>query len=320
VGAGAAIVVLGTAVVNLAIPAQWSRFILGYASVDYTYVVPALIGPFVHPAAFGRVCAIIAIAVYCYRLVVTRSRLSAVLLFASGLMAIFSFRVKTVVGLLVTFLTLRLGYLSAGVVLAGLVLLPIGVLLSWDALYNFIGKDLQAYVFETSARSTISLGSLDVAAQYFPFGAGFGRYGSFIAAANYSPEYSVRGFESVYGLGSGDGEGDFLTDTQWPAILGEAGWLGAICFLIGICRAAWVMLRRTSGTETAISRWVRVTGLGWLVLFLVESVAAPVFGSSPAYPFAFAAVGVTASVLARNPKSAPETTGSRLRHYDVSEA
>ena len=309
-GAIGAAVVLSLAAVNLAVPRQWSQLILGYPSVDYTFILPALIGPFVHPAAFGRVCAIIAVAAFAYRLTVGRTRSSGLLLAAASFGGILSFRVKTLVGMFASLGYLRLRHRSAGLLVALFAILPLGILILWVPLTKFIGADLQAYIFQDSARSTITFGALDVAGGYFPFGAGFGRYGSFIAASNYSPEYVQRGFQSVYGLGATPGDGNFLTDTQWPAIVGEAGWLGALFFAIGLLRV-WLSFRRASGDfDNPIHNWIRLTGAGLFLLFLVESIAAPVYSSAPAYPFSFLMTGILASIAASTLSSETKIRGS----------
>ena len=90
------------------------------------------------------------------------------------------------------------------------------------------------------ARTVLTIGSFHVASDYFPGGAGFGRYGSAVAATNYSPEYVARGFTTVWGLGRTEEDGRFVTDTEWPAIIGETGFIGALAFafgLVGVYRA-----------------------------------------------------------------------------------
>ena len=59
-------------------------------------------------------------------------------------------------------------------------------------------------------------------------------FGSAVAAENYGPEYVSRGYPTVWGLGRTEEDGRFLTDTEWPAIIGEAGFLGAA----GVCGGA----------------------------------------------------------------------------------
>ncbi len=64
------------------------------------------------------------------------------------------------------------------------------------------------------------------ARNYFPFGSGFGTYGSSIAASAYSPLYEAYGFSSLYGMSPEDYQ--FLNDTYYPMIIGQFGILGAL--------------------------------------------------------------------------------------------
>ena len=84
------------------------------------------------------------------------------------------------------------------------------------------------------ARTVLTRDSFAVAAAHFPGGAGFGRFGSAVAATNYSPEYVARGYPDIWGLGRTAEDGRFLTDTEWPAIIGETGFFGALAFALGL--------------------------------------------------------------------------------------
>ncbi|QEO14181.1 hypothetical protein FLP10_06920 [Agromyces intestinalis] len=297
-----AIVLLAlTAVGNLVMPVQWATTFTGRPPVDYYGGIPSLSGPFQHPAAFGRLAAVFAVAVFAYRYAVRSSAWNAVLLVLSAGMALLTFRVKSLVGLIAAIGALALRFARPNLIWVVLAFGPLLALVLVPPLLEFVGADVDLYLVEDSARGTITMGSLDVAAGYFPFGAGFGRYGSFTASEVYSPEYVIRGFDHIYGLGRG-ADGRFLNDTQWPAIIGETGWVGTIGFAIGVAVAGWSLLRPVAG-ESSLVRWVRLCGVGWLVLLITESIAAPVFGSAPAYPFVFGAVGVIASI--RRSKSAP---------------
>lgn len=302
-GIGAIIVLVFCAVGNIAAPVPWTMTFSGRPPVDYYGGIPSLSGPFQHPAAFGRFCAALAIAVFVYRFVVRRSFGNTVLLLLTGVMALLTFRVKSLVGLIVSLGLLGLRFAKPVLIFIVLCLGPVVALFVVPPIIAFVGADVDTYIVSDSARSTLTYGSLDVAANYFPLGAGFGRYGSFTASVNYSPEYAMRGFEHVYGLGREE-KGQFLNDTQWPAIWGETGWLGAAAFVIGIVLVFLSLMRPTSAAEAPLVRWLRLSGIGWLVLILVESIAAPVFGSAPAYPFAFAAAGVIASIRYANARAA----------------
>ena len=77
------IVVLAlTAVGNLAAPVPWTMVFTRKPPVDYVGGIPSLSGPFQHPAAFGPICAVLAIAVFAYRFTVRSSIGNTILLLA----------------------------------------------------------------------------------------------------------------------------------------------------------------------------------------------------------------------------------------------
>ncbi|MGI9822593.1 hypothetical protein [Agromyces sp. Marseille-Q5079] len=293
-GAIAGGVLVLTAVANLIAPGPWSQLVANRPPFAIVNGIPALQGPFQHPAAFGRLSSILAVGVLSYRLLVRRSWPSAVLLVFSSAMALLTFQVKSIVSLLSTMGLLLLRYGGPIRYIAILAFGPLLAMLVLPPLIELVGGDVEIYIVQESARSLLTTGSLQVAADHFPWGAGFGRYASFYASLYYSPEYVNLGFEDVYGLGRGE-DGMFLNDTQWPAILGETGWFGAACFAAGIVTVFVSLARRTSADEHVLVRWLRVAGIAWLILIIIESVGAPVFVSAPAFPFAFAAAGVIAS-------------------------
>ncbi|GAA1838286.1 hypothetical protein [Agromyces salentinus] len=309
-GAIAGGVLVVTAVANLVAPGPWSQLVANRPPFAIVNGIPALQGPFQHPAAFGRLSSILAVGVLSYRLLVRRTWVSAVLLGLSSAMALLTFQVKSIVSLLSTMGLLLLRYGGPVRYLAILAFGPLVAMLVAPPLFELVGGDVEIYIVQESARSLITTGSLQVAADHFPWGAGFGRYGSFYASLYYSPEYVNLGFEDVYGLGRGE-DGMFLNDTQWPAILGETGWFGAACFAIGIIAVFVSLVRRTSADEHRLVRWLRVAGIAWLFLIIVESVGAPVFVSAPAFPFAFAAAGVIASF-----RDQAHRSGLRERHAE----
>lgn len=304
-GAVTIIVIFVASAINFANPDLWTRLILGETTPFPGQLgLQSLIGPFEHPAALGRMCAMLAIATLTYRICVQSTWRSAVLLGMAALPALLSFRVKTLVSMVVAFVAIgALNFrriskplLIVAAVLAVVLAVPV---------YFYVAADLSQYVFNKSARSLLTLGSLDIAAREFPLGAGFGRYGSYTASVNYSPEYIRLGFDTIYGLRSIEGEGQFLNDTQWPAFLGETGWLGAALYAGGLIHMGVSFLRGTSQIATPLIAWVRLMGIGWLVVLVVESVGSPVFTSAPAYPLPFIAAGVFFALQSRGDDSAP---------------
>lgn len=292
-GIAAIVTVTVTAVLNVLAPGAWSNLVTGSPPVDYIGPIPAISGIFQHPAAFSRFCGALAVGCLTYGLVVRRSFTNSVLTLGTAGLAFLTFQVKSIVGLLATLGALGVRFLRPTVVVSILCAAPVVALVVAPPLLDLVGSDFEVYVLQDSARSELTRGGFLVAAQFFPLGAGFGMYGSSTAADIYSPLYYDLGFASRYGLSPDTGQ--FLNDNQWPALLGETGWLGAACYAAGLIAMLVSLARRTSPGEQPLVRWIRMTGIGWMILLLVESLASPVFVSPPSYPFLFAAAGIAAS-------------------------
>ncbi|WP_040337582.1 hypothetical protein [Candidatus Blastococcus massiliensis] len=305
VGITAIVVMATTGLVNLVFPATWTGLTTGNPPLSYVGPIPALNGVFQHPAAFSRFCGVLAVGALVYGLVVRRSFANGVLLVASGGFALLSFQVKSIVGLLGTLAVLGGRYLRPVGAAAVVAVAPLVLLVAAPPVVSLVSGDITMYVDPDSARFRLVQGGATVAAEYFPLGAGFGRYGSSTAAENYSPLYYDLGFPDRYGLTPEPDSGQFLNDSQWPAIYGETGWIGAFFFAAGLACMLVSLLRRTTVAEQPLVHWIRITGVGWLFLLLVESVASPVFVSSPSFPFVFAAAGIVAAFRATGQDGRP---------------
>lgn len=85
---------------------------------------------------------------------------------------------------------------------------------------------------DNSARGSLLNTSFEIANDYFPIGTGFGTYGSYFSGVNYSPLYEMYGINNVFGLNEEDPA--FLSDSFWPMIIGQFGYIGTILYAICI--------------------------------------------------------------------------------------
>ena len=99
----------------------------------------------------------------------------------------------------------------------------IGLILGWQQLLFY-------FTNETQARGQLLMGGICTMKTYFPFGSGFGTYGSDIASKYYSPLYYKYGFNEIYGMGRT--HTNFLNDNYWPMIMGQFGMIGVI--IVGV--------------------------------------------------------------------------------------
>lgn len=76
-------------------------------------------------------------------------------------------------------------------------------------------------------RALMTRDSIRLANHYFPFGSGFGTFGSNIAAKHYSPLYVELGYLSI----ENGKENAYLSDVFWPIVIAQSGWIGLINFI-----------------------------------------------------------------------------------------
>lgn len=78
-------------------------------------------------------------------------------------------------------------------------------------------------------RGAILNTSFQIAKDYFPFGTGFGSFGSYVSGSDYSPVYELYGIHQIYGMTKD--RVDAISDNYWPMILGQAGIIGFLAML-----------------------------------------------------------------------------------------
>lgn len=159
-------------------------------------------------------------------------------------------------------------------------------LLGWDQFKGvYAGSDGSVQARDQMLRVSVLLAS-----DKFPFGAGFGMFGSAVSADGdyYSPIYYEYGLNRVYGL-SPDFP-NFISDTFWPTVIGQLGWIG----LVLVAGAIWLCYR--SVYEIAIrKRFATLPVLCCMAYMLIASVAESVF-FSPMGVFLSLCIGIVVGI------------------------
>ena len=299
VGVVIILISLVAALVNLAVPGAWFAVMASdQNAVEARSFLPSLIGPFSHPLDFGQVMAMSFVALLTWRVVVGRSTFTFVLMVATGFAALATARRTAVSACVAAWFWLQAKLRSTAVLIAIVACVPVAavvlgppvVLVAQTTYHDYLGSG------NPEARTVLTIDSFKVAADHFPLGAGFGRFGSAVAATNYSPEYEARGYPYVWGLGRTAEDGRFLTDTEWPALIGEAGFFGALAFALGLFGVYRAGLRLWKRAATPLVRWAGLMMAGWVVASLVESVATVTFTGPPAFALFFGLAGLIAAV------------------------
>jgi hypothetical protein len=313
-GGGLVAAVLVATLANAVAPGAWASVFAVQGETIDRYGLPSLSGPFIHPFDLAFFSAMAAVAIYAYRHVVGPSRFTSVLLAGTTLATFFSFRRKDLLGLLAALFALANLTRRIRGLLAAVLVLPLLVVIAWDEISAQVDQVVGSYLSVDSgeARTVLTLNAFRLANDYAPFGAGFGRYGSRTAATTYSPEYFRLGLENSYGLGPGV-RGFFLTDTSWPAIIGETGYLGTAMFVLAFVAVA-LRARRWTTSDEPMLRMLGFTALGWLILTAFQSTGAAVFTSPPMFGLLFSLLGFGAALERRDLPLPRRASRKVMRH------
>lgn len=276
---------------------------------------------FSHPALYGWLTAALSLFLYA-RFVVVQDRWAVLIAAIASLGVVASGRRAPVIGLLAGLLlgTLR----GRGQELSAarrwgpaLIVVAIVALFSLPVLGGFYGETLARYsappgviaeVFAENPRAeklsslqpriALYAGSVAIARDDLPLGAGVGRFGSHMSRAVYSPTYAEYGLDQIYGLSRAYPIA--VTDSFWPMILGETGVVGLVAALIffgSLARDLWAAAG-LSGPPTT-----RIFMLGTLLLFaegLVRSLISAAFVAPPIAYFLLGAAGMSVAYLTRH--------------------
>jgi hypothetical protein len=272
---------------------------------------------FSHPAIFGWITVYVALFLMA-RFAVLRDRGALALAMLLSPASLLSGRRTPIVGLLAGVAVLALRQISTGWtatrrLLPVLGVLAVGILVALPLLgrlYDFTVDEygeppaLVAEVFDEhpdsrllrdmAPRNALYFGSIAIARDHVPLGAGLGRFGSHMSRESYSPVYAEYGLERIYGLS--ERYPIAITDTYWPMLLGETGVVGLLAivtFMASLGRQLWFAARRVEPPA------VRAFALGALLVFvdgLVRSLTSGVFAAPPIAYFVFGAAALAVAL------------------------
>lgn len=156
-----------------------------------------------------------------------------------------------------------------------LLLVPVVIAVAWTQIYYYFFSSIQS----DSARYQLLVKAVQIARDHFPFGAGFGTYGSYFSTVYYSFLYHIYNLSGVHGLGYGSSY--FVSDNFWPMILGETGWIGLL-LIIGAMGILFVEIQKIR--KISISH--NFAGICMFVYLLISSSAEAAFVHPVAVPLA----------------------------------
>lgn len=130
-----------------------------------------------------------------------------------------------------------------------------------------------------SARWALTTTSFQILRDYFPIGTGFGTYGSATAIDPYSPVYYKYGLNLIWGLS--EKFHIFASDTFWPIIFGQTGFLGTVCF-VAVLVLLFVRLKKIRAQNIR----AYAAALFGFAYIMICSTAEPAFHNSISVPLA----------------------------------
>jgi len=209
-----------TAVVFFALLMHDLFFTPFFPKYDFRYFTYSIQLFFGHPEGLSRVCFLL-VMVLAYNM--NRYKYNYIYIALLTIVMFFTFRTKALCAIFVFYLLYfyfikmkfrnKMFIFSLGIV---------GVTaLGYDTFVSY-------YSHSEYARTKLTTDGFKLANKYFPLGTGFGTFGSNIAAQHYSKIYEKLGYLNVWGMGK---EGQFLSDTFWPILMAQTGWLGTIVFV-----------------------------------------------------------------------------------------
>ena len=110
-------------------------------------------------------------------------------------------------------------------------------------------------------------GGIQLFKEHFPFGTGFGTFGSSAAATHYSSLYYMLGFDKVAGMTPTNTR--FLNDTFWPMIFAQLGLFGTISYILLLLGILMKIYSRAKETGNA---YLRFAALFYVINVLVSSI------------------------------------------------
>lgn len=247
-----------------------------FKKADYRYFMYALQLCFGHPtllAAFSITCAVIIMA----GLSIENKKNDKCVILVALTLAILTLRGKAIaatIAIVVMYVTLFVIKKHAKVIgtLGGVVA---ALMVGWDQFAFYFGAAAQAR--DDFIRAKLLRDSISLANHFFPLGTGYGSFGSNIAAEHYSSLYVALGYSGL--AGGSRGENFALSDSFWPIIIAQFGWIGLLLFvyfLIGLVRKVFELY--------GINRYLFWAGISAIVYEIIASIAESAFFHPVAIP------------------------------------
>jgi len=239
-----------------------------------------------HPLVLAANCVFLFTVIFAMKEHTTRGNWCMVVLFIIALMAL---RTRDIAAIAVFFgLYIYIFKFKRKFSIRLLILIiPLIIIVTWQQI------NLYFFEYEMSARNQLTIQALNIARDYFPFGTGFATFGSHFSITPYSPIYSTYNIDTIYGISQV--HPFYISDTFWPMIIGQAGIIGLLAYIVLIFR----LFRRVQ-TIAMTNSYYYLAALFSFAYLLLQSTSSSAFVSYSAMSYALF-IGI---LLARAARSA----------------
>lgn len=278
------------AIFNLVIPNLYVK-IFPFISLTYRFGLPAVCSLFTHPGTYGWFMLLIALYYYS-GYVISNDNIDFKMFVIYALLSILSSRVKviiSIVGILIYVLFKKKKFNIKHIIISFSIIFIVLIFCYDLLLYTYF----QYFTNELgeSSRRILTLNSLEIVRDYFPIGVGFGKFASWYARINYSEHYYAYNMTHVYGMNPDNAF--FATDTYWPSILGETGFLGTVIFIV----IFYFIYKGVNDKYKLQESEKRIVLFSMFVLIqsIIESTSEAIYNNAPQFIFVSCILGVTLS-------------------------
>ena len=255
-------------------------FKLPYYTGDYRLVNP-------YQFVFDHPTVLVASTVFSMGIILTSDRKGKnCFLFLGCILLFMSQRAKGYVAILIIVLLvimkeswiqgiLPIGNMKRG----GIIYAALFLLLTGGMTYAMLQGKFQSYreAGMSAARVALYVTGINLAIRYFPFGTGFGTFGTYLSGEYYSNIYHRENLDWIAGLRPDAHE--YAGDALYAGIIGQFGFLGLLIYLI--------LLARMCLCDLAIAKEITVKGVLLIWIYAVmASVTETYFTNSTAVAMA----------------------------------
>lgn len=282
------------AIVDFLFPLQLRSFLGTYSRIDYRFNLVSVQSIFSHASVYGWFMLLISL-IYFSEYNIEGKKLTLIKCIIFLFFAMLSQRFKILVACIPIFIYSMKK--NRKLMIVGCVLGVGTFLILGNYMFEQLNLMLDRYIYidyEKSARKALYLNSLLIGTRCFPFGKGFGQFGSYLSKVNYSNVYYELGMYNIEGLTPYNPK--WVMDTYWPMIIGELGFIAMFVLIIWNISIFRIINKRMKQVKDEKDRVFLLFSIYVLIQTLCDSLSIQIFNTSPQYIVVFIILGLAMNI------------------------